>query len=120
MGRGSGRQSGESGGNGDLLLIDFAIFGGIASLLLFIYMYLFVKKYCCNNNSRTKLTISDVKSYGSTDHHSYDNHEDHYEDHPEEDHYSDHGGEDVQNSRMYPIKHWVKVWSLLTAIEITN
>ena len=104
MGRGSGRQSGESGGNGDLLLIDFAIFGGIASLLLVIYMYLFVKKHCWSNNNRTKLTIGHVKSYGSTDHHSYD----HYEEHHDEHHYSHHEEADVQNSRMIP-KHWIKV-----------
>ena len=118
MGRGDGKRSG--GGNGDWEMIYVAICGGIALLLLVISFLIWFKKYCWNENKGTKLAIADVKSYGSTDHHSYDNHEDHYEDHPEEDHYSDHGGEDVQNSRIYPIKHWVKVWSLLTAIEITN
>ena len=101
MGRGSGKPNGGSsrGGNGDLLLIDVEIFGGIALLLLVVY--LFVKMFCWKNkgyitkfpiDNRTKLTISDVKSYGGTDHHSYDHHE---EDHSYDHHCSDHGGEDV-------------------------
>ena len=114
MGRGGGGGGSSHGGNGNRLLIDFAIFGGIASLLLVIYMYLFVKKHCWSNNNRTKLTIGHMKSYGSTDHHSYDHHieqsYDNYEEHHDDDHhYSDHKGADVQNSRMIP-KHWIKVW----------